>query len=284
MPSSIDADTDQVVEVTQVSVVGNEITSISYQVNHAADAVPKSTSTPDRVVDDGGEIQVRPEAIRRIIGVYVEHLAAYESDGWVQWFPRARPTVPPMDEDHRMVEEINDVLTPDVPYKDTANVIAREIELSRAGDKMAGVEGPMLGGKIRFRVRQLSALNSVEDNRTKFTLLENFIKKGQIKSMIELDDEYSENIRRSRLPRFFNEAAKLEPSRYTPDKCRIVHDNYPFVFDPNSGLVGMDHEWVICHKMHYNGVQYLDMATVGKPEWLIKYSFLNDNRLPDCGV
>ncbi|CVK95417.1 uncharacterized protein FMAN_13499 [Fusarium mangiferae] len=120
-----------------------------------------------------------------MIGVYVERqvdgkletkrikfedLAAYESDGWVQWFPRARRTVPTMDEDHRMADEINDVLTASVPYKDTANIISREIERSCTGDNMAWVEGPMLDGHIRFRVRQLSAQNSVEDNRTKVTL------------------------------------------------------------------------------------------------------------------
>lgn len=99
-----------------------------------------------------------------------EDLATYESDGWVQWLRRARRTVPTMDEDYPMVEETNDVLTPSVPYKDTANIISREIERSRTGDNMAWVEGPMLDGHIRFRVRQLSALNSVEDNRTKITL------------------------------------------------------------------------------------------------------------------
>ncbi|KAH7154272.1 hypothetical protein DER46DRAFT_394097 [Fusarium sp. MPI-SDFR-AT-0072] len=44
-----------------------------------------------------------------------------------------------------MVEEINDVLTVDTPYKDTAKFFPREIELSRAGDNMAWVEGQILG-------------------------------------------------------------------------------------------------------------------------------------------
>lgn len=157
----------------------------SCQVNNSVDAVPNSTSTPDRVVGVSGVLQARVEAMYKMIGVYVERqvdgkseterikfedLAAYESDGWVQWFPRVKRTVPTMDEDHRMIEEINDVLTPSVPYKDTANIISREIERSRTGDNMAWVERPMLDGRIRFRVRQLSALNSVEGNRTKVTL------------------------------------------------------------------------------------------------------------------
>ncbi|KAG7404847.1 hypothetical protein LZL87_006259 [Fusarium oxysporum] len=50
-----------------------------------------------------------------------------------------------MDRDPRMVEEINDVLTADAPYKDIAKIFARETELSHAGDKMAWVEGQMLG-------------------------------------------------------------------------------------------------------------------------------------------
>ncbi|KAG5817158.1 hypothetical protein H9Q74_010691 [Fusarium xylarioides] len=184
MPFSIDADTEQVAQVAQA--LNDTSLESSHQVSHAADAVPMSTSTPDRVVDDDGEIQARVEAIHRMFGVSVERrvdgelkfkrikledLAAFESDGWVQWFPRARRTAPPMDEDHRMVEEINDVLTPDAPYKDTANIVSREMEPSRAGGKMAEVEGEMLDGKIRFCVRQLSALNNVEDNRMKVTLL-----------------------------------------------------------------------------------------------------------------
>ncbi|KLO94968.1 uncharacterized protein LW93_3661 [Fusarium fujikuroi] len=183
MSSSIDADIKQVAQIAQA--LDDTSLESSHQVNHSADAVPMSTSTPDRVVGVGGDLQARVEVMYKMIGVYVERqfdgklktkrikfqdLAAYEFDGWVQWFPRARRTVPTMDEDHRMGEEINDVLSPSEPYKDTANIISREIEHSRAGDNMAWVEGPMLDGKILFRVRQLSALNSVEDNRTKVTL------------------------------------------------------------------------------------------------------------------
>ncbi|KAG4257289.1 hypothetical protein FPRO04_08379 [Fusarium proliferatum] len=183
MSSSIDADIEQVAQVAQA--LDDISLESSYQANHSADAVPKSTSTPDRVVGVGGDLQARVRAMYKMIAVYVERqfdgklvtkrikfqdLAAYESDGWVQWFPRARRTVPTMDEDHRMAEEINDVLTPSEPYKATANIISREIEHPRAGDNMAWVEGPMGDAKILFRVRQLSALNSVEDNRTKVTL------------------------------------------------------------------------------------------------------------------
>ncbi|EWG49216.1 hypothetical protein FVEG_08801 [Fusarium verticillioides 7600] len=44
-----------------------------------------------------------------------------------------------------MIELINDVFTASATYKDTAKIFPREIELSRAGDKMAWVEGQMLG-------------------------------------------------------------------------------------------------------------------------------------------
>ncbi|PNP81204.1 hypothetical protein FNYG_05671 [Fusarium nygamai] len=33
--------------------------------------------------------------------------------------------------------------------------------------------------------------------------------------------------------------------------------------------------------MHYTGIQYLQLVTVVEPEWLIEYSFFDDDRLPE---
>ncbi|KAH6969316.1 hypothetical protein DER45DRAFT_621956 [Fusarium avenaceum] len=55
------------------------------------------------------------------------------------------PTEPPLDKDNRIVEKINDTFTASAAYKDTAKIFPREIEMSRAGDKMAWVPGQMLG-------------------------------------------------------------------------------------------------------------------------------------------
>ncbi|KAF9769883.1 hypothetical protein IL306_012620 [Fusarium sp. DS 682] len=61
------------------------------------------------------------------------------------WYPRKRPTIPPTDRDARLIDKINDTFTASAAYKDTSRIFPREIELSRAGDKMAWVEGQMLG-------------------------------------------------------------------------------------------------------------------------------------------
>ncbi|KAM0226087.1 hypothetical protein ACHAQD_001051 [Fusarium lateritium] len=95
--------------------------------------------------------------------------------------------------------------------------------------------------------------------------------------MDETDEAYSDKIRQSLLAGFFFKAAMFTSS---PDKYKTVRGNHPFGLDPDSSLVGMNHKWVICHNMHYAGIKYLQYVTAVEPEWLIEYSFFDDDRLP----
>ncbi|KAF4340110.1 pre-mRNA-splicing factor ATP-dependent RNA helicase prp43 [Fusarium beomiforme] len=101
--------------------------------------------------------------------------------------------------------------------------------------------------------------------------------KSQPLSMVESDDTYNDKIRQSLLAGFFTKAAMFVSQG---DQYKNVRDNHPFALDPDSGLVGINHQWVICHNMHYAGVQYLKYVTAVEPERLIEYSFFDDERLP----
>ncbi|KAF5694382.1 pre-mRNA-splicing factor ATP-dependent RNA helicase prp43 [Fusarium denticulatum] len=73
---------------------------------------------------------------------------------------------------------------------------------------------------------------------------------------------------------------RLQCSILPTTKYKTVQDNHPFGIDPHSGLVGYNHQWVICLKMHNAGIQYLQLVTTVEPEWPIEYSFFADDRLP----
>ncbi|KAG7404848.1 hypothetical protein LZL87_006290 [Fusarium oxysporum] len=103
MSSSIDADTEQVAQVAQA--LNNTSLESPSQVRAAADAVPMSASTFDRVMGDDGKIRIHAQQFpgptnldanrtrvrilveRQVDGkwetknIKVEDLAAYESDG-----------------------------------------------------------------------------------------------------------------------------------------------------------------------------------------------------------
>lgn len=89
---------------------------------------------------------------------------------------------------------------------------------------------------------------------------------GEPSALDQADEGYSDKIRQSILAGFFFKAAMFEKS---PDSYKTARDNHPFLLDPDSSLIGMDYEWVICHNMHYAGIQYLQYVTAVKPEWLI---------------
>jgi hypothetical protein len=77
------------------------------------------------------------------------------------------------------------------------------------------------------------------------------------------------------------------------DKYKTLRDNYPFGIDTHSGLVAYNHQWIICLKMHYAGIQYLPFVTNVEPEWPILrawsvhsivggvFIFFDDDRLPE---
>ncbi|WZH43026.1 pre-mrna splicing factor rna helicase [Fusarium acuminatum] len=90
--------------------------------------------------------------------------------------------------------------------------------------------------------------------------------KSEPSALDEAEEGYSDKIRQSILAGFFFKAAMFEKS---PDSYKTARDNHPFLLDPDSSLVGMDYEWVICHNMHYAGIQYLQYVTAVEPEWLI---------------
>ncbi|KAF5707771.1 hypothetical protein FMUND_10920 [Fusarium mundagurra] len=104
------------------------------QVRAVADAAPVSTNAPDRVMS----IPFRKEG-------WPEDWREKDSHTSLKSKKRAKPIIPPTARDPRKLELINDVFTASAAYKGTAKIFPRETELSRAGDKMAWVEGQMLG-------------------------------------------------------------------------------------------------------------------------------------------
>ncbi|KAF4450308.1 pre-mRNA-splicing factor ATP-dependent RNA helicase prp43 [Fusarium austroafricanum] len=103
------------------------------------------------------------------------------------------------------------------------------------------------------------------------------IKSEQIESLDSDDAEYSERIRRSLLAGFFSKAAYRVQG---DDNYKSVKDNYPFLIEPDSCLVGMGHEWVICHNFHFSSIQYMQVVTAAEAEWLLEYPIFKDDRLP----
>jgi HrpA-like RNA helicase len=97
--------------------------------------------------------------------------------------------------------------------------------------------------------------------------IRHFLKDGsEALTLDEAEEGFSDKIRQSLLAGFFFNAAMFDSS---PDKYKAVRNNHPFGIDPDSSLVGMNYKWVICHNMHYGGIQYLQYVTAVEPEWLI---------------
>ncbi|KAJ3544490.1 hypothetical protein NM208_g3021 [Fusarium decemcellulare] len=100
--------------------------------------------------------------------------------------------------------------------------------------------------------------------------------RNEILSLNERDEEYSAKIRRALLAGFFMKAGM----RTSNDTYKTARDNHIFLLHPQSCLVGMNHQWVICLDLHYSGVQYMRMVTAVEPEWLIEYPLFSDDQLP----
>ncbi|KAF4340107.1 hypothetical protein FBEOM_5967 [Fusarium beomiforme] len=167
MSSSGNPNTDGVAQVTQA--LQDSSLQGSSQVRAAANAAPLSTSCPGRMMSSpfqqgqwpkdwyGDDVQsIERKALRHLLeydhylkekGAKFASFTVMGDDGKVRkpWCVRRTPRIPPFDKDTRFTEKINDVFTASVAYKDTANIFRREIELSRAGDNAAWVEGQMLG-------------------------------------------------------------------------------------------------------------------------------------------
>ncbi|KAF4465430.1 pre-mrna splicing factor rna helicase [Fusarium albosuccineum] len=100
--------------------------------------------------------------------------------------------------------------------------------------------------------------------------------RSEILSLNEEDEEYSAKIRQALLAGFFMKAGM----RTSNDTYKTARDNHIFLLDPQSCLIGMNYQWVICLDLHYSGVQYMRMVTAVEPEWLIEYPLFSDDQLP----
>ncbi|KAM0559863.1 hypothetical protein ACHAPJ_003811 [Fusarium lateritium] len=109
-----------------------------------------------------------------------------------------------------------------------------------------------------------------------------------VSSLDDKDENYSVNIRKALLAGFFSTAAISDASHdkstiddpSSSDRYKTVRGNFVFVLEPDSSLGLERHEWVICHNFYYAGFPYLKMVTAVEPEWLLEYSFFDDERLP----
>lgn len=88
-----------------------------------------------------------------------------------------------------------------------------------------------------------------------------------------LDDDHEEfdaRIRKSLLAGFFFNVG----IHHNKDGYKTVHDNHQVALDPDGCMVSMEWEWVIYHRMHYAGIQYLQICTAVEREWLVVCSLL----------
>ncbi|KAM0421115.1 hypothetical protein ACHAPT_011186 [Fusarium lateritium] len=63
------------------------------------------------------------------------------------------------------------------------------------------------------------------------------------------------------------------------DLYRTVHRNHHAALHPDSGLIGIKHEWVVFDKFAHRGKEYQQTVTAIKPEWVIDLPYFQDDRL-----
>ncbi|KAM5348812.1 hypothetical protein ACJ41O_008635 [Fusarium nematophilum] len=99
---------------------------------------------------------------------------------------------------------------------------------------------------------------------------------GPVPALSSNDKDFNVKIRRALAAGFYYKAAIRADGQ---DIYKTVHDNHPVGIEPDSCLIGMPWEWVICHNIHYAGVQYMQVVTAVDPAWLIDLDYFQDHNL-----
>jgi hypothetical protein len=81
------------------------------------------------------------------------------------------------------------------------------------------------------------------------------------------DPEYDTKISKALGAGFYHKAALIVDG----DIYKTYHGHHTAGISPDSCLVGMEWEWVICLTFSSSGVQYLRMVTAVDPEWLMVF-------------
>ncbi|KAL2692097.1 hypothetical protein Neosp_002502 [[Neocosmospora] mangrovei] len=89
--------------------------------------------------------------------------------------------------------------------------------------------------------------------------------RGKVSSLSATDPEYDTKIRKALAAGFYHKAALIVAG----DIYKTYHGHHTAGISPDSCLVGMEWEWVICLTFSSSGVQYLRMGTAVDSEWLM---------------
>ncbi|KAF7543821.1 hypothetical protein G7Z17_g10425 [Cylindrodendrum hubeiense] len=92
------------------------------------------------------------------------------------------------------------------------------------------------------------------------------------------DANYKVIIRKA-LARGFYYRSAIKCEDQGSDIYVTVHGNHPAGIHPGSGLVGVNHEWVVYDTFLYTGKQYIQNVTAVDPDWLIDLEYFQDDKL-----
>ncbi|KAH7275740.1 hypothetical protein B0J15DRAFT_540741 [Fusarium solani] len=99
---------------------------------------------------------------------------------------------------------------------------------------------------------------------------------ARVSSLDGTDPEYDTKISKALGAGFYHKAALIVDG----DIYKTYHGHHTAGISPDSCLVGMEWEWVICLTFSSSGVQYLRMVTAVDPEWLMDREFFRDENFP----